>query len=153
VSAAESLIGVVVDEFSFAVEQGKVREFAIAIKDPAPRYRDPSAAAEDGLEGIPAPLTFTVVAGHHRDAAAAVEQLGLEMRRVVVGEVEWSYERPLVVGDRLDGRRTVTGVRRREGGRGGYMTLVTLETEFRDQHGEVPVRQREVLIETARPSA
>jgi hypothetical protein len=33
------------------------------------------------------------------------------------------------------------------------MTLVTLESEFRDQHGEVPVRQREVLIETARPSA
>ena len=152
-TAAGSLIGMVVDEFSFGVEAGKVREFAIAIKDPSPRYRDASAAAEEGFDGIPAPLTFTVVAGHHRDAAAAVERLGLDIRRVVVGEVEWRYQRPLVVGDRLDARRTVTGVRRREGGRGGEMTLVTLETEFRDQRGEVAVRQREVLIETGRSPA
>jgi hypothetical protein len=33
------------------------------------------------------------------------------------------------------------------------MTLVTLETEFRDQGGDVAVRQREVLIETGRPPA
>jgi hypothetical protein len=28
------------------------------------------------------------------------------------------------------------------------MTLVTLETELRNQHGELAIRQREVLIET-----
>jgi acyl dehydratase len=153
VTVAESLIGMLVDEFSFGVEAGKVREFAVAIKDPSARYRDASAAAAEGFDGVPAPLTFTVVAGHHRDAASAVERLGLDIRRVVVGEVEWRYERPLVVGDRLDGRRTVADVRRREGGRGGEMTLVTLETEFRDQRGEVAVLQREVLIETGSASA
>ena len=152
-TAHESLVGLVVDEFSFRVEAGKVAEFAVAIKDPSPRYRDASAAAEEGFDGIPAPLTFTVVAGHHRDAAAAVERLSLDIRRVVVGEVDWRYARTLVVGDRLHGRRTVTDVRRRSGGRGGEMTLVTLETEFRDRNGDVAVRQREVLIETGAPSA
>lgn len=143
-----SLVGQLVDEFSFGVEAGKVGEFARAIQDPAPRYVDGGAAAAEGFSGLPAPLTFTVVAGHHRDARAAVARLGLDIARVVVGEVEWTYERPLVVGDRLDGRRVVADVRTREGSRGGAMTLVTLETEFRDQRGELAVRQREVLIET-----
>lgn len=143
------MIGLVVDEFSFAVEAGKVREFALAIKDPAPRYVDVAAAAEEGFEGLPAPLTFTVVAGHYRDARAAVRLLGLDIARVVVGEVEWTYEQPVVAGDRLDGRRVVAGVRTRVGGRGGTMTLVTLETAFTNQRGQVAVRQREVLIETA----
>jgi acyl dehydratase len=146
------MIGTLVDEYTFAVEQGKVMEFARAIKDPAPRYVDADAARGDGFGGIPAPPTFTVVAGHHRDAAAAVALLGLDIARVVVGEVEWSYERPVVVGDVLHGRRRVAGVRRKEGSRGGAMTFVTLETEFADAAGEVVVRQREVLIETGRPS-
>jgi acyl dehydratase len=143
-------VGTVVDEFEFPVDESKVREFAIAIKDDAPRYRDPAAAAAEGFGAVPAPLTFAVVAGHHRDAAAAVRLLGLDIGRVVVGEVEWSYERPVLVGDRLRGRRVVADVKTREGGRGGVMTLVTLETELRNQDGDVAVRQREVLIETGK---
>jgi acyl dehydratase len=127
------MIGTVVDEFAFAVEAGKVREFARAIDAPL---------------DLRVPLTFTVVAGHYRDARAAVEKLGLDIQRVVVGEVEWEYTRPVVVGDRLSARRVVAGVKTREGARGGSMTLVTLETEFRDADGDVAVRQREVLIET-----
>jgi acyl dehydratase len=72
-----------------------------------------------------------------------VEKLGLDIKRVVVGEVEWSYARPLVVGDELHGRRVVAGVREK-----GAMTFVTLETEYRDAAGEVALRQRETLIET-----
>lgn len=129
------MIGTVVDEFSFAVEDGKVREFARAIQDPS-----------DPVGGVP--LTFTAVAAHYRDARAAVEKLGFDMKRVVVGEVEWQYSRPLVVGDRLSARRVVADVKTREGSRGGTMKLVTLETEFRDAAGDVALRQREVLIET-----
>jgi acyl dehydratase len=142
-----------VEEFAFAVDASKVREFAIAIKDPSPRFRDAEAAAAEGFDAVPAPLTFSVVAGHHRDAAAAVDMLGLDISRIVVGEVEWRYERPVLVGDRLEGRRVVADVKAREGGRGGLMTLVTLETELRNQRGEVAVRQREVLIETGAPSS
>jgi acyl dehydratase len=147
-SAPGPRVGLVVDEFSFPVEAGKVREFALAIHDPAERYRDRVAARTEGFAETPAPLTFTVIGGHYRDARAAVARLGLDIRRVVVGEVEWTYERPVLVGDRLHGRRTVAEVRTREGARGGTMTLVTLETEFRDQRDQVVVRQREVLIET-----
>jgi len=126
------MIGTVVDEIGFGVEPGKVREFARAI----------------GADGDGVPLTFSVVAGHYRVAQAAVDKLGLDIRRVVVGEVEWEYTRALVVGDQLSARRVVADVKTREGSRGGTMTLVTLETEFRDADGAVALRQREVLIET-----
>jgi acyl dehydratase len=149
VSDRSPQVGTLVDEFAFPVDASKVREFAIAIKDPSPRYRDAEGAAAEGFDAVPAPLTFSVVAGHYRDAAAAVDLLGLDIARVVVGEVEWRYEQPVLVGDRLHGRRVVVDVKTREGGRGGLMTLVTLETELRNQRGEVAVRQREVLIETA----
>jgi acyl dehydratase len=142
------MIGTLVDEYTFAVEPGKVLELARAIKDSAARYVDAGAAREEGFAGIPAPLTFTIVAGHHRDAAAAVGLLGLDIARVVVGEVGWEYERPVVAGDVLHGRRTVVDIKRKEGSRGGGMTFVTLETEFADGDGDVVVRQREVLIET-----
>ena len=146
-------IGMLVDECTFPVEAGKVRELATAIKDPSLRYRDAAAAEREGFDAIPAPLTFTIVAGHFRDAPAAVDKLGLDIKRVVVGEVEWSYAQPVLVGDRLDGRRVVADVHRRRGARGGDMTFVTLESEFRNQRGEVAVRQREVLIETGAPAA
>ena len=141
-------VGTVVDEFSFPVDESKVREFALAIKDPSPRYIDPAAAAAEGHDAVPAPLTFAVVAAHHRDAAAAVDLLGLDISRVVVGEVAWLYEQPVHVGDRLEGRRVVADVKSREGTRGGRMTLVTLETALRNQRGELAILQREVLIET-----
>lgn len=148
-SGVTPAVGTLVDEFSFPVDESKVREFARAIKDPSQRYTDAEAAAAEGYEGVPAPLTFAVVAAHHRDAAAAVKLLGLDIERVVVGEVAWEYERPVLVGDRLNGRRIVADVKSREGARGGRMTLVTLETELRNQRGELAVTQREVLIETA----
>lgn len=146
------MIGTLIDEYTFAVERGKVMELARAIKDPAARYADPDAARAEGFADVPAPLTYTIVAGHHRDAAAAVARLGLDIARVVVGEVGWEYERPLVAGDVVHGRRTVVDVKRKDGSRGGTMTFVTLETEFADAAGEVVVRQREVLIETGKPS-
>lgn len=146
-------VGTAIDEIAFAVEAGKVRELATAIKDPALRYRDAEAAAAEGFQGIPAPLTFTVVAGHHRDQHAAVRTLGLDIDRIVVGEVEWTYERPLVVGDRLVGRRVLLDARSRAGARGGEMTIVTLQTDLRDAAGDIAVRWREVLIETAGASA
>ena len=41
--------------YEFHVERGKIREFADAIGDPNPVYRDPDYAAKMGFAGIPAP--------------------------------------------------------------------------------------------------
>lgn len=42
----------------FEIEAGKVEEFARALKDDNPAFRNEAAATEQGFDKIPAPLTF-----------------------------------------------------------------------------------------------
>jgi acyl dehydratase len=135
------LVGTVVDVVGFDVERGKIAEFARAThaEDPQHHYAHALATA-----------THVVVAGHHRDQAAFVEKLGLELSRIVMGSASWEYERPLRAGDSLVGTRTVVADEHREGKRGGTMRLITLETVYVDTGSAVVVRQREVLIERER---
>lgn len=144
-----SLVGTELDVVSFPIERGKVAELARALGDDDPVYRDEAAARAAGHDGIPAPLTATVLAMHWRDRAEdqlAIE-LGLDLARVLHGETEWKYLAPVNVGDELTGRRRIVDVTTREGRRGGAMTLLTWETEFTNQHGEAVVCQRDTLIE------
>ncbi|MCW2714680.1 MAG: MaoC domain protein dehydratase [Frankiales bacterium] len=147
---AGDLLGQTVDRVQFRVERGKVLELARATRATDPRHVDAGAATADGHPDSLATATHVVVAGHHRDQQAFVAALGLELRRIVVGSVSWSYERPLVVGDDLVGTRRVVGDETREGRR-GTNRVVTLETDFVDATGAVAVRQREVLIERGTP--
>jgi acyl dehydratase len=130
--ADASHVGLVIDEVDFPVEEGKVREFALA--------------SGDGDHGA-VPLTFATVAGHWRDQAAMVEKLGLDLRRIVVGGSEWEYHAPVAIGDRLRGRRVVRGV---EAKKGGAMTLITLETRLHRSDGALAVVQRDTVIELGR---
>jgi hypothetical protein len=129
-------VGLVIDEFSFPVEEGKVREFVLAAGGTLP---------EDG-SAPPVPLTFAAVAGHWRDQAAMVAALRLDIRRVVVGGSEWEHRVPVAIGDRLGGERIVTAVEAKERPN-GTMTVMTIETALRRQDGEVAVVQRDTVIE------
>ena len=127
--ADASHVGLVIDEVEFPIEEGKVREFAIAVGD------------EDHRS---VPLTFATVAGHWRDQGAMVQKLGLDLRRVVVGGSEWEYHAPVAIGERLCGRRVVRAV---EAKKGGAMTLITLETRLHRSDGALAVVQRDTVIE------
>jgi acyl dehydratase len=145
--ASAELVGTVIDRVSFPVEEGKIREFAIATGDENPVYRHRDAALAAGHPAIPAPLTFVVVAGHWRDQRAMVATLELDIKRVVVGETAWEYLRPIYAGDRLTAARVVESVTTRPGRRGGTMTMIRIVAEFRNQDDEVTVRQRDTVIE------
>lgn len=138
------------------VEAGKNAEFAAALGEDDPVYRDPETAAERGLDGVPAPLTFTQVGRfpHYQpddvdeDEGIQGFDLGLDPQRTVHGEQEYEFERVAEVGDVLHGETTLTDVYQREGSRGGTMTFAVYETEFRDQDGELVVTTRLTRIET-----
>lgn len=147
--ADPDLVGLTIDTVEFPVEEGKIREFALAVGDGNPIYHSRDAARAAGHPAVPAPPTFAIVAAHWRDQAAMVARLSLDIRRVVVGEVQWEYFTPVYAGDRLAGARVVREVTERAGRRGGVMTLITLETALRNQRGEAAVSQRDLIIETA----
>ncbi len=146
-SATNTTVGQVVDTVTVDVEFGKIREFARATQAHDAVHTDFAAARDAGFDRVPATPTHVVVAGHQRDQQAFVRSLGLAIERIVVGSVEWEYARPLAAGDRIVGTRCVVDDTTKQGKRGGSMRLVTLETRWVDESGDVVVTQREVLIE------
>jgi acyl dehydratase len=96
----------------YEVGREKIREFADAIGDPNPAYRDPEAARALGYPEVIAPPTFPVVlsmrAGHQ---VVLDPELGLDYSRVVHGEQRFVYARPVRAGDRLTVTVSVESIR------------------------------------------
>jgi len=131
------------------VERGKIREFARAIKDDNPIYFDADYAKQQA-GGIVPPPTFTMTQAFWDDAGNRID-LGLDMRRVLHGTQEFEYVRPVHAGDTLTGQGKISEVYKKPGKRGGEMTFVVMETEYKNQRGEVALYSRSTIIETAKP--
>lgn len=86
----------------YDVGREKIREFADAIDDPDPAYRDPPAARALGYPDVIAPPTFAIVL-----TLAASQQivedpeLGIDYSRVVHGDQRFVLSRPIRASDRL----------------------------------------------------
>jgi acyl dehydratase len=96
----------------YEVCREKIREFADAIGDQDPAYRDPEAARTLGHPDVVAPPTFAViVAFRGLDTIIGDPDLGLDYSRVVHGDQRFSYQRPLRAGDRVTATAVVETVR------------------------------------------
>jgi hydroxyacyl-ACP dehydratase HTD2-like protein with hotdog domain len=70
------------------------------------------------------------------------------MRRILHGEQEFEFYQTILVGDVLTGTARIADVYEREGGRGGKMTFMVTEIEYRNQKHEKVAVARSTLIET-----
>jgi acyl dehydratase len=87
---------------SYEVGREKIREFAEAIGDDNPIYRDPEAARAAGHPDVIAPPTFlTVINLAAINTIANDPELGLDYSRMVHGDQSFRYTRPVRAGDRL----------------------------------------------------
>jgi hypothetical protein len=68
----KSLINTKIDEFDFPVERGKIKEFANAICDPNPVYRDQKYAVAEKFRDVLAPITFPMTFVFHVNSENAV---------------------------------------------------------------------------------
>lgn len=137
-----SLLGVWGAERIMRIETGKIREFARAVKDPNPAYR-----VDDGAI---APPTFLMTVAHWvGDLGETRSAVRLDYRRLLHGEQEFEYLAPIRAGDVLTFRSRTKDVFEKQGKRGGTMTFVVGETEFRNQRGDVVAYLRNTAIETA----
>ncbi|MFF0575867.1 MaoC family dehydratase N-terminal domain-containing protein [Streptosporangium saharense] len=143
--ADRDLIGHEYPSYSFPVEYGKVREFALAVKDEDPVHHDVEAARAAGYPHLPVPPTFSAVTSHWA-ARGGLDVLGLDLRRVLAGGAEWEYLGDIVVGDVLTVRSRIADVLSKQGGR-GPMTLVVTEHTFVNQRQETVLRLRSTVIE------
>lgn len=111
----------------FEVREEHVRAFAHAIGD----------------DGSFFPPTFVTAPEIRAGLAQVVEDadLGMDYARVVHGEQEYEWSRPVRVGDVLEVRSTIESIR----AKGGHEFL-TLRTELRDEAGELVVLARSSLV-------
>lgn len=144
--ADTSDIGKVGNPITIRIEAGKIREFAKSIKDPNPLYSDENVAKTE-IGGIMPPPTFLVTLAHW-DEGQGRPHVQMDLRRVLHGEQEFEYLKPIYAGDVLTAVTKVTDVYEKTGGRGGTMTFVVMDTEFTNQKGEKVAVSRSVTIET-----
>ena len=143
----KSIIGKTGKPFTMPIEWSKVREFARAVRDPNPIYFDPELAKKE-CGGIPVPVTFLQTSAFWQTAESMPPLDMFDMRRILHGEQEFEFFKPIFVGDTLTGVTKVADVLEKEGGRGGKMTLLITETEYTNQKGEKVALSRSTLIET-----
>src|SRR6266540_285640 len=98
----QSLKGKEYQEVSFTVERDRVIQFADAIGENNPVFREAAAAREAGYSEQIAPPTFVTVMQIMTTGQVVVDQdLGLNYSLVVHGEQEYEWRRPVLVGDAL----------------------------------------------------
>lgn len=112
---------------SFAVAQDHVRRFAEAVGDDGSFVPPTFVTAPEIVSGLAQVL--------------ADRELGLDLARVLHGEQEYEWARPVVVGETLEVRSTIEGIRAK-----GGLGFITLRTDMCDDGGTPVVVARSTLI-------
>lgn len=98
----------------YEVGREKIREFAEAIGDDNPAYRDASAARALGHGDVVAPPTFAMIPVL-RGFDVLMDDLGVEYSRVIHVDQRFVHTRPIQAGDTLLTTTTVDSVKSRAG--------------------------------------
>jgi hypothetical protein len=140
-----SYIGRPITNSKVVVERGPVSNFAEVLKAKEDYFYDINEAKKLGLNGIPALPTFPFVMEHWglfkeiqpEDKVTGnpmFEVLGPLMSNggiILHGEQSFTFERPIVSGDVLEGKGTVVDCYQKESS-GRTMTFVVTETVWTD---------------------
>jgi acyl dehydratase len=123
------------------VERGHIRRFAEAIGDANPIYVDEEAARAAGHPRIPAPPTFAI-ALRANDPRGGIE---LDWRKLLHGEQELLFTRPIYAGDRLTIVGRIAGAAVKQA-KSGVLDVMVLETAASDGEGARVFTARSTIL-------
>ena len=131
--------------FRVVVEEGKVREFARAVKSSNPAYVASGPQATS-------PATFLASSAFWQGPESSPwGGVKLNWQRILHGEQEFVFPGPPpAAGTELTAEARIDRVFEKEGKRGGTMTFAEVVTEYRDSSGAVVAESRSTVIETAK---
>ncbi len=144
-----SAAGMTFPPYQFYVERGKIREFADAVGDPNPVYRDPVYAARLGFAGVLAPPTLLRTFLYEPKTASDALKVA-DWSYIVHGEQEFEYFAPVVAGDVLTARERIVSITEKASRRAGKLQIAVIETTFHNQRGEKVQVARRTLVETGK---
>jgi acyl dehydratase len=133
--------------YTYHVERGRVARLAAALGEAAPIYHDLGAAQAAGLADLPAPPTMATCFGLWANEALLAElaAIGAPLPCLLHGEQSYAYYAPLLAGDTLTSTTTIVGLEQKRGQSGPFQ-LLTLETLLVNQHGELAILDRLVVV-------
>ncbi|HEV8373726.1 MAG TPA: MaoC family dehydratase N-terminal domain-containing protein [Actinomycetota bacterium] len=138
----QALVGKEYPPVRYEVGREKLREFAVALGETDPIYHEEEAARAAGHPDLPAVPTFPIVLSFRAGQVVYGDPaLGLDYSRVVHGEQEFVYHRPIHAGDRLLAAGKVAAVEAK-----GRHELLTLQTEVTTEAGEPVCTVRATLL-------
>jgi acyl dehydratase len=126
----------------YEVSRVKIRDFADAIGDPNPVFRDRAAAQAAGHPDVIAPPTFAIVVAAAAGAKAIADPgLGVNYAMIVHGEQRFVYTRPVRAGDRLVTTIVVETIRSAAGN-----DMITTRADVATEDGEPVVSAYSTLV-------
>jgi acyl dehydratase len=126
----------------YEVGREKIREFADAVNDPNPVYRDRAAAQALGYADVIAPPTFAILLTLPAGQQFLFDpEVGIDYGRVVHGEQRFVHERPIQAGDELHVVVTIDAIRVAAGN-----DLITMRSEVRTPQDELVVTAYGVIV-------
>jgi len=132
----------------YEVSRAKIREFADAIGDTNPAYRDRAAAAALGHPDVVAPPTFAIILSFEAGRVVIEDpELGVDYSRVVHGEQAFAYDRPIRAGDVLVATPTVRAVRS-----AGRNEILTVDCTIATDDGEPVCTATNTLVVRGTPA-
>lgn len=126
----ESIIGKAGKPYEVVIEADRIKAFAKALQDTNPLFTDDSSG-----KTLYAPPTFPTTFGFAFDL---LSELNIDLLRLLHGEQEYEYFKPIKAGDTLVCTSRIADVSEKEG-KTGPMKLIVLETEARDKYTNEPV--------------
>jgi acyl dehydratase len=155
--ADKSKLGMEFPPYTFEVEKGKIAEFAMAIyqkenKDQiSPLYTDREAAKKAGYKDIIAPPTFQTSFPLWASGGLMpiIQALNINLIRLLHGEEEYNYLGAIHPGDIMTGKSKVVDMydKEKKDKPGKFMEFTVIETEIRNQLGELVIKSRSTLVE------
>ena len=148
-----SIIGKPTGAWTVTVERGPVTAFANSVGDTNPIYRDRRVARDAGFDDLPVPPTFTFAMGFWGSFVedqpddptggtnpmhAVMGALHGQGALVLHGEQEFTYHRPVEVGNVLRGQGHVADVYEKDTD-SATMTFIVIKTEWTDAESGAPV--------------
>ena len=127
----------------YEVSRVKIAEFADAIGDPNPLYRDRDAARAAGHPDVIAPPTFAIVISMASSGRVVGDPgLGVNYAMVVHGEQRFEYARPIGAGDVLTATSTISDIRET-----GRLVMLSTRTDIHTVAGEYVCTAYSTLVE------
>ncbi len=115
----------------YEVCREKIREYALAIKDPDPHYIDEEFAKKTVYGDIIAPPTFAAVFGVKlMEMVFSDKELNLNVAMLVHGEQDYEFYEVVKAGDRLTTHSRIVDIRIKE-----KLDIFSVELLTENQHG------------------